>query len=487
MATVMVTAMVKKRCTIQHLAWLSLLAGGVTSYSTVAEDVTFSSKASTKLTYSDNINLSSQDEQSGAVSVWSAGVASDIQGTEGNLLFNYDVYQTLHSVDSGRNELFNELSLSASKNLYRNNITLSADASITNVARSVQDNANADIISGGTIETRSLSSQISYQSNPRGYVDLFGALSAKTTSNSDSIGDYYSVGADASFKNGTSVKNYFWLSDFTYDQNISRLNDNFYFSFSTNNELGLQPIYNLSPFIRANYEGYSDANGDNVIESGSWGPALRYYLSKRSYLELSYDFSFYDEDFWRGAFRLEPNSRTLITFDYTKRYYGDAYEFSLTHRTKKLTNTISYTEELIGFDREFFTEGENIEEYQLVKKANADSTLSLKRTSFTFEVHGSERSPIEGNDEMTTRRFIGGKLSMSHKLSSNTSFSSSFQYDKNIFDSTNSGGSADYYRFLDASLTNQFSKSISWDLSVRNANSSLYRENRANVGIYVVY
>lgn len=483
----MVTAMDMANSICLNILRIVSLLAVLAASRTFAADVEISPTASSELTYSDNINLAPKDQDSGIVSTWSAGVAADVKGNEGNLSFDYDIYQTFHSIDSNRNELFNELALSGNKKIYRDNIEFSTSATITNIARSIEDNAEADIISGDTIETRFIEAQVSYQSNPRGYVDLYAAIDGSVTSNQDNIGDFYSVGTNVVFQDGSAAKRYFWLTDYQYNRNISGNTDNVYDDFSVDQEFGLQPVKGISPLIRVFYEGYTSGEDGKIVESGSWGPAVRYYFHKRSYIELGYDFSFKDEDFWSGALELNPTPRTLLTFDFTRRFYGDAYDFSLRHQSRKVTNSITYSEELTGFDREFFIEGENIEEYQLVKELSLNSAIALRRTSLNLEVRAQERMPLSTSNERGKSKLYGGTVSASHSVSDTTSLSGSFQYDRNQFNSESQKPQVDYYRIYDVSLDNQLSNSLSWDLSFIHTRSSKYKENRANVNFSIDY
>ncbi|MGR5237536.1 hypothetical protein [Vibrio alfacsensis] len=465
-----------------------LLAGScIYVYYANASQVDLTATVSSELTFSDNINVSRQNEQSGMVSTWSAGTSIEKEGNGGNLSFQYDVYQTLHSVDSDRNELFNELSFAANKSIYRENIEFNTQAIITNIARSIENDAAADIISGDTIETRTIDAQLSYQSNPRGWFDLYGVLDGGVESNEDDIGDYYSFGSDLVFQNGTSVKQFFWLTEYSYNRNTSSNTDNEYYNYTAEQEIGLQPIKHFSPLIRVFYEGYTRRDESKTIESGSWGPALRYYWHERSFLELGYDFSFHDKDFWRGSIKLQPTSRTSAEFEYTRRFYGDSYDLSFSHRSKKLTNTVTYTEELRGFDRQFFIAGENIEEYQLVREFILNTTLNLKRTSLTTGLRLSKRNTLSDTDEVGDSNIYGGEMSAEHSLSRRTSLSGRFTYDKYVFEPKLEDRKHDYYRRYEISLNNQFSRSLSLDFSIEHANNSSYKENRANINLEVNY
>ncbi len=470
---------------IRKTARIIILTTTLTVFHAAAKDIDFGTNASSELTFTDNINSSNKNKHSGFVSTWSAGAYSDIKGNDGNLLFKYDVYQTIHSVDSNRNELFNELAFSADKSIYKDSLKFNLDASVTNIARFREDNANSDIITGDTIETRSLDGGISYQSNPRGIIDFYSSINGGITSNEDEIGDYRDYNADVTIKNGTSVKHVVWLTDYYYTKNISDITENEYYDFTLTQEVGLQPQKNISPLIRVYYEGYTD-DDEELVESGQWGPVVRYYLHERSYAELAYNFSFKEEDFWSGHLRLNPTPRTLLEFDYTKRFYGDAYYFFLTHKTKKVTNTIEYTEELVGFDREFFVVGENVEEYKLLKSFNVSSTLDLKRSSFTAKIRLSERkvlSDVSENSRGNSKTY-GTDFSASHRLSENLSLSGSFQFDKDVFEPNSK---TNYYRSYDLSLNNQLSEHLSWNASLDRTNSNVYSENRANFIVRLVY
>ncbi len=470
---------------IRKTARIIVLSTALTVFHSAAKNVDFGTNASSELTFTDNINASSHNKHSGFVSTWSAGAYSNINGNDGSLLFQYDIYQTIHSIDSNRNELFNELSLAADKKVYRDNIKFNIDASITNIARFREENANADFITGDTVETRNVDAGLSYQSNQSGIFNIYGAINGGATSNEDSVGDFYTYGTDLSFRNGSSVKKIYWLTDYSYNQNISRNTDDEYYDFTLVQELGLQRIKNISPLIRLYYEGYTD-DEENLIESGSWGPALRYYWHNRSYVEVAYDFSFKDEDFWRGYLILNPTPRTLLEFDYTKRFYGDAYYFSLTHTTKKVTNSIEYSEELRGFNREFFAVGENIEEYKLVKGLTLSSTLNLKRTSFTLKARISDRKPVSdlSGNRIGSSEAFGTSLTASHRLSEDTSLSGGFQYDKDKFESNSK---TNYYRNYDLAFNNQLSQELSYNFSLNRTNSSIYSENRANLMVRLTY
>ncbi len=470
---------------IRKTARIIILSSALTVFHAAAKDIDFGANASSDLTFSDNINASSSNEHSGFVSTWSAGANSNINGNDGSLSFDYDIYQTIHSINSDRNELFNELSLAADKNVYRDNIRFNIGASITNVARFREENANSDFISGDTVETRNVDVGLSYKSNRSGLFDIYAAINGGMTSNEDNIGDLYNYGSDLEFRNGSSVKKVFWLTDYTYNQNVYRNTEDEYYDFAFVQEVGLQRIKNISPLIRVYYEGYTDEE-EELVESGSWGPALRYYWHNRSYIEVAYDFSFKDEDFWRGYLILNPTPRTLFEFDYTKKFYGDAYSFLFSHTSKKMTNTIEYSEELLGFDREFFVVGENIQEYKLVKGLTLSSTLNLKRTSFTLKARVSDRKPVSdlSGNRIGSSETYGASLTASHRLSSDTSLSGAFQYDKDKFDSSSK---TNYYRNYDLSFNNNLSQHLSYNFSVNRANGSIYSENRANFTMRLTY
>ncbi|MBC7004731.1 TIGR03016 family PEP-CTERM system-associated outer membrane protein [Photobacterium sp. BZF1] len=484
----MVTVMGKK--TSKH-NFCIIGATFIVNANVVAAEVEINPVTSGRLTFTDNRDLTPSNKKSEIVGTISAGVAIDAAGNEGNLTFNYEANQTIHSSDSDRNELYNELALSADKSILDTNLTVDAQAGITNISRSIEDNANSDFITGDTIETKQFGAGVSYQSNPSGYINLYSRVDGQITSNEDDIGDFYSYGASLILSDGSKIKNYFWLVDYTFNENISNNTSDSNNSHVLTQELGLQPINGLSPFVRFYYEEYNGINENDSGKFGSWGPALRYYWHERSYIEVSREISIYsnDEDYWRGALRLNPTPRTLLTFEYSKRFFGDAYDFTLSHQNRKVTNTISYTEEPSSFDRRFFVDGENIEELRLTRNLSWESNLLLRRSSLNLVIRGQERESISDQSNTQDDRTYGFVISGRHNLSRKSSTNLSFQYDKYEFDSSEQDKQTDYYRTLELGYDYRIYEDVSMIFSVQHTDRSSsnsersYDENRANIEV----
>lgn len=471
--------------------WYGLCAVGVMvafSHAVNAEEVEFSPSVSGILTYSDNIYLTDENEIGGFIGTLSAGANLNVQGSKSRLMFNYDVYQVLNEKRTEDNRLYNELSLTGYRNLAGESLTLDTNAYIKNISRNIQDNANEDVISGNTIESRYFATGLSYQSNPRGYFDIYSRLDGNITSNEDNIGDFYQVAGNLVVTEGTASRNFFWLNESNYTRNESTTNDGGNFNYNIKQEFGIKPIYNISPFIRIFYEEYSDLDGNQNDNIGTWGPAVRYYLSQRSYVEVSYDFLFDGGHFWRGAFSLYPTPRTNIEFDYSRRVFGDSYFFLFSHRTKRLTNIISYTESLTSFDRELFFEGENIEEIRLTKELLFGSTLALKRTTFGVDVSFVEQRPVLTNVvENNSNDVLRTTFRFTHELSNRTTLSGSFQFNNYKRRAAVDPINDDYSRVFDLSLRNQLSRRIYWSVSARHADNTDYAESRASLEVGFVY
>lgn len=302
----------------------------VHSVSVSAAETEFEPFVAAEATFTDNIDQTQLSTESSEITTLSAGMTLSLIGNDGTVALDYSGSQLLYSHDSERNELYNELEFSANKGLF-SQTALRADisASIENLARDVREDASADFISGNTVETRNAQLGLSYQSNANKYVDLSTRVNSSLTLNEDEVGDNRGYGADISFNNGNRVKTYFWESEYSYDTNIGQDSDNRSEFHEFDGKLGLQQMGGISPYVRLYAEEYSGHGAGDSADSTTWGPGIRYYLDRNSYAELGYDFALDSgsEDSWNASLYLAPSSRTLITFDYTQRFYGDAYNF----------------------------------------------------------------------------------------------------------------------------------------------------------------
>lgn len=463
----------------------------VTHFSIAAAELEVTPNVEGKVTYTDNVDLSESDKDSGTVTTLAAGIEIKAKGNDGNLSLDYQADQQFYSYDSSKNELFNTLSFNADKGISQTGLKLDVSASIKNISRAIDKQANDDLISGDTIESINAESGVSFQSNKRGLSDFYTRISGAVTDNEDDIGDHDSFSTKVTYKNGQGMKDYFWLMDYSYQTNVGKDDNDRSESHELEEKIGTRPISGFGPFLRLFYEEYkSDGNSDEFT-SATWGPGLRYYWHKNSYAELSYDFAIDDDsrDYWRGALFFKPTTRTVLDFDYTRRFYGDAYDFSLSHRNRRVTNIINYTEEIITYDRPNFIGGDDIDELTLSRKFSWETKMALRRTTASLKLSADDQESVRGTSQNRDRQIYGALVSLDYRLSRKTTTSASFNFDSYEFEKENQSNQNDYYRSwslgLDHKLVNDLSMEIKFDYKSKSSSVSEtgYVENRVNFSV----
>lgn len=464
----------------------------VTNCNVLAAEVEFTPSISSGVIYTDNVDLSATNEQSSEIFTITPNIKSQIKGNNGSLTLDYQFQQLLYSHDSDDNERYHTLSFSADKGISGTGLTLNTSAEIENIARSVSNNANDDVVTGDTIESKSFEAGISFKSNPSGWADLSADITGSITDNEDDIGDYTSFDGTLNFENGTGVKDYFWSVDYDYTTNLATDNSDRTESHELEQRIGLQQINGFSPLMRWYYEEYRGQR-ERSRDSFYWGPGLRYYWHRDSYLELGYDFSPNDENdnAWRGEVNINPTSRTLIKFEYNHRIYGDAYEFLLKHENRRLSNSISYTEDLSSYNRDNFVEGNRIEEFTLRKVLEWESILQLRRSSATLKLRTNQNETSNVASDNLDSEGYGSTIELTRQISRRTSVTASFDYDYYEFEEQAARDKEEYYR--DWSLGVEHEPTENWSLSVdvsrinksSTENTSEYNENRAELEVKV--
>ncbi len=481
----MVTDMAMVRRTKINRSYLISLV--IFSSVSFAADVTITPSVEGGVTYTDNVDLDASNEQSSEITSLTAELEIEATGSDGNASLDYSMEQLYYSNDSEKNGLFHELSFEADKGLaVQNRIRGDISASISNIASDITANASNDITRGDTIENREAIVGLSYQSNPSGLIDMNARLEAALEDYEDNVGNNNSYSGDLYFAQGSLVTRYFWTTNYSYGKTFDNSGSSDTESSELDQEIGLQPIHNWSPYLHLYYEDYSGQSSSDSADSSSWGPGVKYYIDKNSYISLGYDFALDDEnsDHWRGAIVLTPSDKTQIEFEYTKRFYGDAYDFSLTHSNRRWTNSISYTEEVTNYERDLFVEGNRIEDLSITKTLTWGSVLNLRRTTINFDASADNQKAINSLSDDTDVDTYSGELSVTHNLSRKTTITPSFLYEYYEFQQQGNTYQTDYYRELGIEVEHDFTDAFSASLEVSYSNRSSsnldseYEENR---------
>ncbi|MDC0609942.1 TIGR03016 family PEP-CTERM system-associated outer membrane protein [Vibrio sp.] len=487
--TAMDTAMVQRiRKSKFYLVGIVLLV----ARPSLAADVKITPRVESEFTYTDNVNLVATDEQSSEITSLIAGLEINADGNDGNITLDYQAQQLLYSYDSSENKLYNDLNFSADKGLFSTtNFRGELDASVTNVARNIETNASNDVTTGDTIETRTFGGGLSYQSNPLGVMDLSAKVYGSVKNNEDSIGDSQSYSGELTSKQGRAIKDYFWLADYSYDTTVGKNEENNTEATELNNELGFQPINGFSPYMHLYYEDYSGQSSSDSADSSSWGPGLKYYISRYSYFDFGYDFVLDDSnsDYFRGGFHFNPSIRTVLDFQYKKRFYGDSYAFSFTHRSRRLTNSITYVEDVSNYNRSLYVDGNEIEQLTIYKTLSWNSSLAFQRSALNLKVSTEKQSAFTNISSNTDVNKYSGELSFDHRMTRDTTISPGFSYDYYEFIAFGQTTQEDYYRKWDVDLTHSFARDLrlKFSLSYQDRSSTLsssgYQEGRVSINL----
>ncbi|WP_432460882.1 hypothetical protein [Agarivorans sp. QJM3NY_25] len=462
------------------------------SMSVSAADFSFLPKLSAELVYTDNVGLTEDATRSGQIGVFTAGLESEFIGHDGRLTLDYQAEQIYNSDDSDKNKLYHDLIFMAEKKIRNTGVTVGLVSKMYIMPAKVNDNAITDVVTGDLIQGSSHELSLGYKSNPRKWIDLNTAVFSTFNRYEDDRGNNNDLEGALLFKNGQKVKNVTWLVESAYSKREARANSAATETLKYKIELGLPPRSGFSPFLRYYAESYLEGvNASSTVgESESWGPALRYFRTQLSYLEVSYNFSLEREkndDYIGAALNLQPNRRTKLLFEYGQRFYGDAYSFTFSHERRRIKTDISYIEEPTSFDRRFFVEGDILAEQKLNKTLRWNSALDLHRSGIDFEIRHQDRTSLTELTDFIQDKTYGVGLGLDHKLTRQLRAAFKVDYDYYRFERISKGKQVDKYSRYNLSLTQDLIEGFSliYRYQFTRRSSSIegrdYNENRVSI------
>jgi uncharacterized protein (PEP-CTERM system associated) len=425
-------------------------------------------------TFTDNVKLSVNDKTSSLVS--QTGLSLNTQFSSKKLEFTLasDSRYAMYSHDHDTDDDFHNLSANYRLKLAPKGLALTGSAGISNQSRNSARNALADIVSGDTVRVENYSSGLEYIINNSDF-GLNSAIQYRLARSGDSIGESEGYGISLATRNGSSARHLFWeartgFTDYTNQGREGKLS-------TSELKIGLITDFKITPFLRyydENNEG-DLSNNNSTLESDSYGGGLRWLISSRLFLDLSYNTPSGtqldldgkpQEDYTAAKIRWQPSQRTDLEFDYGRRFYGESYGLNFKHKNKRLTNTITYSEEVNAFTRNNYEsvaqgsywcpQGELIDSsscfisnndiisfdgYQLVtlndfvlvedlalslnKKLSWLSTLQLSRTTLNLSISGLNRTNLNSNIEDENK---SASFSISRKVSGKSNIKLTIQY-----------------------------------------------------------
>jgi len=456
---------------------LAAIVFAILSANTLAGEWQFTPSLVLDETYSDNVNLSVNNNTSSLVSQTGIQLSSIFSSKKLEFTLASKSLYAMYSHDHNADDDFHTLNTNFRLKLAPKGLAFIGNAEISNHARNSSTNALADIVSGDTARVENYSSGLEYTIN-NSAVLLNSRFQYQTTISEDNIGERDGYTVQLTTMNGSSARHIYWegtsgFSSYTNHGREGKL-------FTGEIKLGLMTNYKISPFLRY-YDETNEGdlfNNNSSIESDSYGSGLRWLITPKLLLDISYntptgtqlDFDGEEiEDYTAASIRWEPSQRTLLTIDYGQRFYGESYGLNLAHKNKRLTNTITYLEDVKAFTRNnyesvaqgaywcpqgeiidtsscFVSNDENInfDDYQLIslsklvlvedqalslnKQLSWSSTLALPRTTFNLSISSLSRENLSTRIEDENQ---SASFSIKRKLSGKSNIQLSLGYTEN--------------------------------------------------------
>ncbi|WP_057833127.1 TIGR03016 family PEP-CTERM system-associated outer membrane protein [Colwellia sp. TT2012] len=487
-------------------------------------------------THTNNIELNQLDKKSSLVSQFIIG--ADIHFSSRKLQFSFAGTETLaaYSHDSGLNNDYQTLVANTSYSLWQDNLTAIASASISNVSKNDTANSLADLITADTIQQRYLSAGLQYNSANSDY-SLFSSLISSAVDTEDGIGESHGYTVLINSKSGNAARTIFWQVDGSFANRASGGFSGMEGGFTSENyqfeaKIGVISPYKLNPFVRFYNERVTGTlAGRNPEEIPSWGPGLRYQVAKHFIIDLSYNYvddnSQASDDYVAADIDWQLSARTSLKASYSKRFFGNSYELDFSHRTKRLTNTLSYHETIDAFDRSNFQEVnsdvwcpnnsfnvsdclpfgqipddtsdfqsvpvsslELVEdnEFTLNKRLAWQSQLALARTTFTFDLSNRERKSLSNG---IIDNYLEARFSVTRRMTTRSDVTVYVNYSKNVFDKYRPDGprQEDMYKTFSATYNRGLASSLKAFFTLQyldrqsNFKRYTYTEARASINL----
>lgn len=474
------------------------------NFEAIAGDLKIIPTVELKETYSNNITLTNNEQKDALVSETGVNINATYNAQNTSAQLNSTSTYAFYSHDHNLNTAYHTLNASGKTQLWRSGIALSGSASIKNVDKNSARSGIANIIHSNTVQLKNYRAGLSYQINNSQH-NLYSAVNFSTHKAEDKIGNNDSTHFILSSKNGIGARQYFW--DFNGSAN-NRESDRFDSKQHTvEAKIGYITPYKFTPFIRYYDENNSgNINSNNALKTNSYGVGFRWQPIARLYIDLSYNQPSDDSldnnnekqgNFFDTTINWQPTLRTQLQATHSQRFFGDSYSLNVKHQNKRLSNEITYDEQVQSFTRENYQlvintdntlnpiELELIEDnnYWLNKTARWTSSLILPRTTFSFNLTHSTRENLNSARENETKK---ADINIIRKIGANHKVALSAYYAEHIFNkNTIEDNQIDQYRRYQLSFDKKLSSSLYADISVayhdRTSNDERYNYDETRI------
>jgi len=460
----------------------------------IAGEIEFTPKLELEEIYTDNFELTANSNIDSLVSqvglsldaVYSAQYL-DVSFSSKSL---YATYSHDHELDNDYHSLNSEIEYT----IWPNGITLFGRAGIDNRARNIAKNSLANIVSADTVRVEDYAAGLAYSVNNSDF-NIDSSVGYINTKSEDNIGNRDGFQALLNSTNGQSARYYFW--DISGDYQDLENNSQTAEFYQGEIKLGIITDWKINPFIRYyDEDNQGTLNQNRSLESNSIGAGIRWAITPRLYLDLSYNDPISSNQDIEGdelsnyvdaSISWQPTTRTKLTASSSQRFFGNSYAFDLEHRNRRLENRINYVEQVEAFTRYnyeqsllgaywcptsseivlsncFIEGGQNInfDDYQLVnitdlipieeqqynlsKRFSWGTTLNLPRTTFGFGIDRNRRINL---DSLVEDEYFTSSVNIKRKVSGHSDLTIRFGYTKNHFQKQQELERLDRYRKYD--------------------------------------
>ncbi len=310
----------------------------------------------TSVTFSDNIYRRSENVKSDMIFAVTPGISLVGQGSKMSLSGKYDVRGQHYVNDTLDNKFFHNLQTDWYFNALENRLDLNANLTIDQTLTSIDNGLIPDYSSGtDNLSTVGYATTGFNWRQPLGNISPYSLVGNLYYTDQESHDDSFGYNLNFNTASGNKIKRGFW--DLSYSQGYSKARNNeFTLTQMTRVNTGVEITKHLSLLARFFWEenDIKQLADDIDLSSADWGPGLRLTSSRNSYIDVSYNFSLKNSnsDYWGVNFDWTPSIRTHFSGSYGKRFYGDAYSFDFTHKTRKLRTHATYQESIETFSHQ---------------------------------------------------------------------------------------------------------------------------------------
>lgn len=325
-------------------------------------DFLFYPRITSSVDYSDNITLASDDKTDSAVVQFIPGFSLNNSGQHGRVEADYEFQGILYETDLIDDRHHHYLDAYADYQIFPDRFTLFADIKIEPSSVDIFDSALIDTVTGGDQidDVYRYRGGFEWQQPIKNEAELTFGASLSRVEYQDEDEDLNSQGSDWLIQGESPAdqQDSYWKLDYqgSYRENNDD-SDNTLQSFAGQAGFAIHNQWDLLINSYGEEDVLHASNGARErSSSANAGPGIRWRPSDHTSIALSYNFALTDssDDYWGGDISWQPTARTNLSAVYRKRFFGDTYEVSASHRHRKWITQLTYKESESSFSREIF-------------------------------------------------------------------------------------------------------------------------------------